>query len=263
MKKLLIISMLLLAITCAFAERKALVIANWNYANATLKSPSADADSMQKALVDFGFNVKRFNNLNLAALSAVIDSFAVKVKSTDEVVVYYSGHGANTNSINYIAPANVNLADTKTYAKTLYNLGTLAGKVKGAKISILVVEASRVWAPVGSKSGVPKSFASMKAASANQTIIFSTEPGKAVQNSSLSYSLFTNALISKIYATEAGINQIFPSLAAEMDKSTNSLQHPWFSGPLKNDFHFINNDIKAMWKRLNPIKYEGGGSLSW
>lgn len=263
MKKLLIIGMLMLLITCAFAERKALVIANWNYANTVLKSPSADADSMQKALVDFGFNVKRFNNLNLASLGAVIDSFAVKVKSVDEVVVYYSGHGANLNSINYLAPANVNLSNAQTYAKTCYNLGTLASKVKAAKTSIIVVEASKMWAPTGSKSGVPKSFTTMKAASANQMIIFSAEPGKAVHSSSLSYSLFTSALISKINGTETGINQFMPVMIGEMDRSTNSLQKPWFSGQLKTDFFFLTSEIKSMWKRMDTMEIEGGGSLSW
>ena len=59
MKKYLITGLLLLVIVFAFAERKALVIANWNYPNAVLKSPKADADSITAALEGVNFNITR------------------------------------------------------------------------------------------------------------------------------------------------------------------------------------------------------------
>lgn len=262
MKKLLIISILLMLLSYAFAERKALVIANSSYEKMLLKSPVADADDMQTALQYMGFSVKRFNNLSLPAMNAAIDSFAVHLKAVDEVVFYYSGHGMSMNKINYLVPAGANLSVVPTRS-IYYNVSTIAQKLKVAKTSMLILEASRPWAPVGSKSVAPQSFVSMASASPNQVIMSAAQPGKGIQNGLLDKSLFTQALLAQITDSDLGLNVLFAKAATQMSTSTKGVQKAWISGSLSEDFFFISNEIKRGWGGINPMQIEGGGSISW
>jgi len=263
MKKILILGLLLLIITAAFAERKALVMANWTYPNANLSSPKADADTVSATLTSLGFSVTRFNNLSITDFKTAIDTFAVKTKATDEVVVYYSGHGIKYNNNNYMVPSGTDLGKPQLYNKTSYNIGSMADKLKHAKTSILIIEASRSWAPTGIKSPVPLSFAPLSNSNPNQLVILSAEPGQVVQNSNLPLSLFSSALVRYMATSETGINAFFPALSSEIMKNTNNLQKPFKTGTLQNDFKFNTNTLKGMWKGMNPMEIEGGGSISW
>lgn len=263
MKKFTLICVLLVLIGSVFAERKALVIANSIYDGVVLSSSIANADSMQAVLTKLEFDVQRFKNLKLAALSAAIDSFAVNITATDEIVFYYSGHGTNADNVNYLVPAGVNLSSSKEFSKTAYSVTQLSQKLKKAKSSIIILEASKTWGVSGSKA-VPKPFIAMAAASPNQVIVTSTQPGKTVQNSGLSYDIFTQCLIGQIGSSEEGFNSLFPVVVGAVQAQTGKLQKPWISGSLKTDFHFVTHEMYIRWNRtFLKENIDGGGSLSW
>ena len=264
MKKAIIICLMLLLIATAFAERKALVMANWLYPNANLTSPKADADTVGAILSSLGFSVTRFNNLSIADFKTAIDTFAVKTKATDEVVVYYSGHGVKYNNNSYMVPSGTDIGKTQIFNKTSYNIASMADKLRQAKTSLIILEASRPWAPTGSKTPVNLSFSAITTSNPNQLIIMSAEPGKTIQDSTLSPSLFTSVLVRYMAESEDGINAFFPELSNVVLQNSNNLQKPWKSGTLKTDFKFNPNQIKGMWKNYSPMKeIEGGGSISW
>jgi uncharacterized caspase-like protein len=263
MKKYLITGLLLLVIVFAFAERKALVIANWNYPNAVLKSPKADADSIAAALEGVNFNITRLNNANLNSMKSAIDTLAAHLSSEDEVVFYFSGHGTNYKNVNYLVPAGVNLASQLTIDNNCYSLSALSNKLKNAKTSIIIVEASKIWGIPDGKATNPKTFVSMKSATPKQVIIFSSQPGKIVQNSNLTKSVFSMAMAKYIATSEVGLNEFFPVLSNEIMQKTGNAQKPWISGTLSNDFIFNTNLQKGMWKSPSPRPKIGGGSLSW
>ena len=263
MKKYLITGLLLLVIVFAFAERKALVIANWNYPNAVLKSPKTDADSIAAALEGVNFNITRVNNASFLSMKSAIDTLTSHLSSEDEVVFYFSGHGTNYKNINYLVPAGVNLASQLTIDNACYSLSAISNKLKNAKTSIVIVEASRIWGNPESKASNPKTFVSMKSASPNQVIIFSCQPGKTVQNSALTKSVFSMAMARYIATAEVGLNEFFPALSNEIMQKTGNIQKPWISGTLKNDFIFNTNLQKGIWKTPSTRPKIGGGSLSW
>ncbi|MDD2228184.1 MAG: caspase family protein [Candidatus Cloacimonetes bacterium] len=263
MKKLIIICILLVLVGSAFAERKALVIANSRYDGMVLTNAIADADSMQAVLQKLEFSVERYNNMKLGIMTAAIDSFAVRITANDEVVFYFSGHGTNANNVNYIVPYGANLSSKQEFSKTAYSVSSLAQRLKKAKSSIIVLEASKAWGVSGTKA-VPKPFVEMAAAASNQVIVTSAQPEKIVQNSSLSYSKFTQCLTEQIGTSEEGFNTLFPLIVSAVQSQTAKLQKPWISGALKRDFHFVTHEMYIRWHRtFNKEDIDGGGSLSW
>ncbi len=263
MKRLIIICMMLAVIGGVFAERKALVIANSAYGSVNINSAIADADSMEAALTALEFTVLRRNNLRLTAITAAVDSFAQRISSTDEVVVYYSGHGTNAGGVNYIVPSGVNLGISQVFAKTAYSLNTLTQKLKLAKRSLIILEASRSWGLTGSKA-VPKPFVGMIPVSAKQVIISAAQPSKVVSLNQGTQSTFTKSLIERITTSEEGFNSVFPLVASDVMARTGKLQQPWASGTFDGDFYFFTSEMKVRWKgNYFEEGVDGGGSLSW
>ena len=262
MKKLVILVILLSLVAAVFAERKALVIANAAYDKVTLQSPIADADSMEAALHKLHFVVQRFNNLKLSGMQAAVDTFAVKIKSTDEVIFYYSGQGISAEQVNYLVPSGCNLSTTQVFSQTAYSLNTLAQKLRTAKTSIIILEASRTWANVGEKAAA-KPFTSINSASPKQVIITSAQPASVIQNSNLARSVFTDAFIRLSSKSEENFNLLFPKIVAEVKAKTNNAQITWISGTLASEFKCVNEEVKLYWHRMQMRGIEGGGSISW
>lgn len=254
-------SLLLIMLGSLFADRKALVIGISQYDGTTLSTALSDADSMAAALSDLGFSIWKHKNLNLQTFKAAVDSFAVKIQPTDEVVVYYSGHGTNQNGINYLAPAGLNLSKVQTYANTAYSLNTLAQKVKGAISSLIILEASRPWSS-GGKSSI-KSLVTVTPAVGNQAILSAAQPGKGVVSSPGKVSLFTRVLIRQISTSPEGINALFPKVTAEVKSISKQAQQPWMSNLINTNFYFQQTQEKGIWRGMNPMEIEGGGSLNW
>ncbi|MDD4310326.1 MAG: caspase family protein [Candidatus Cloacimonetes bacterium] len=262
MKKLLIISIMIGLCIAAFADRKALVIANYSYDKVTLSSPKADADSMALALKKLNFKVKRLDNCKLAVINAYVDSLAQKILPEDEIIFYYSGHGVSTPTTNYLVPAFTNLGAEQDLSKTAYSVSTLAQKLRTAKTSIIILEASRNWQPTGAKA-IAKPFISQSSVSGKQVIISSASPNAVVQNSALSRSVFTDAFIRLSRNSEDNFNVLFPKVVAEVKSKTANNQVPWISGTLSSEFKFVTGEVKLYWRNMRLRGIEGGGSISW
>lgn len=262
MRKLFILSLILMIMGGLYAERKALVIANSIYDKVSLNNSIADADSVQSALSRMSFSVTRFNNLSLSGMIAAVDSFATKLSVSDEAVVYYSGHGTNFGGVNYIVPSGVNLGITQVYSKTSYSLSTLSQKIKHAKNSIIVLEASKAWGASANKA-ITKPFVSMNAASNKQVIFSAAAPNKGVQNMQLPYSAFTKVFLDRITSSSEGINALFPQISRDVQTLSNGAQIPWVSGSMEGDYSFLSEAMMLQWRRQPQKILQGGGSLSW
>lgn len=263
MKKWLVITLLMLTVLSLFAERKAIVIANSNYSKVMLNSPVNDATDMEAALRGVGFNVLRYNNLKLPAMTNAINSFASGLTDQDEVVVYFAGHGTSYEGANYLVPAGVNLSNSQVYRKTAYSVATLAQKVSVAKTSLIVIEASKQWAPDNARA-IAKPFVTMTSANpAKQAIIFAARPETVVLNSYAGKSLFTTTFISNITESDQDINQTMNKIITEVATTTRGMQIPWMSNAVGTEFIFNPANSRWRFKAFNLKDIEGGGSISW
>jgi hypothetical protein len=256
MKRYFLFALILLISIGAFAERKALIIGNYNYPGQQLAAPANDILDMENALGQWGFTVLKEQNLDLNAMTATIDYFVSSLNSTDEAFFYYSGHGTHENGINYLVPAGVNMNDRQVYAGTAYSVRRLAELMARAKSTVIFLEASR---SVGSN---PKYFQFTRDCQPNQAIVMSARPYSAVAESNPQRSAFTQAFIQKFNQSEDPFNETMPVLLREFRASGNTRQIPWYSGPINSELYFNLNSTR--WRfRMNLHDIEGGGSLSW
>jgi len=138
--------MLAVGIGTAHARRLALVIGNDNYAQVSrLDKAGNDAESMAKELEGAGFEVSLKRDLGYRKMVVAFEEFYDKVKGGDEVVVFYAGHGVQTERGAYLLPTDVEGETQSQIEKISYSVNNLLeelDRVK-ARFSLIVVDACR------------------------------------------------------------------------------------------------------------------------
>ncbi len=129
------------------AERRvALIIGNNEYRYVTgLNNAVADARAMKRALEERGFQVVYRENATRRGMYDAFEEFLGKL-STDAVgMVYFSGHGVQINSANFLIPTDLQAEKESDVAHDGINLGDLLERMAQVqpRFSLMVIDACR------------------------------------------------------------------------------------------------------------------------
>jgi uncharacterized caspase-like protein len=125
------------------AARKALVIGNGDYGQNSLRNAVNDARDFAAVLKAVGFEVVLKTDLDKKAFDQTVDSFFSAIKPIDEVVFYYSGHGAQFEGMNYLLPARSEIKDERDLKWDAMNANRISEYLQTASISIIILDACR------------------------------------------------------------------------------------------------------------------------
>ena len=127
-------------------RRVALVIGNNAYQHVTpLKNSVADAVAFKRELEARGFAVVYRENAGRRAMNDAVEEFLGKL-STDAVsVIFYSGHGVQINSANFMVPTDLQAEKEADVANDGIDLGRVLDRVAQtqAKFTLAVIDACR------------------------------------------------------------------------------------------------------------------------
>lgn len=145
MKRLLILLLVLLLPSGAWAAKVALVIGNSTYAAvAALDNPRNDARDVAAALAKQGFEVVRGDDLTRAQMRDLLRSFREKADAAEVALVYYAGHGIEISGRNYLVPVDARLEDERDAELEMVELDLVLGQISGAKaLKMVVLDACR------------------------------------------------------------------------------------------------------------------------
>jgi tetratricopeptide (TPR) repeat protein len=229
----------------AASNRIALVIGQGTYASLSqLANPVNDARRMAGILKKHGFDVMSCDgetpgcyNQSRADLLSALDRFKVAALGVDLAVVFYAGHGMETDRGNVLAPvdATVDCQNWQVSKGVLIEQFVLAAST--ARHKVIILDACRDN-PMGQicpplpKGKAPLSFADIKVPAARDFLLLtSTKPGQQAQDGPPgSRSPFASALF-KAMEQQPGIyfDQVFNHVAKatiEATKSTGFTQLP-------------------------------------
>lgn len=180
-------------------KRIALCIGNDDYKILPkLNCAVADATAIEKALKELGFDTELKTNLNREELAYTIFSFEEKIENYDVILIYYAGHGFQTNGDNILAPIDLNIQDhSKIVGYNSFLLSDLMEILNRFpnQIKIVILDACREI--IGTR-GTVKDFAPILAPQSS-IIAFSTLPGQPSQeNISIGHGKYTDALLKYI-----------------------------------------------------------------
>ena len=218
------------------SPRMALVIGNKDYAQAPLKNPIHDASDIRDALLSVGFEVIYRENADVTALTTAVREFRARIQEGGVAMVYYSGHGAQADGINYLIPVGADIQSSGELKARAYDADIILSEMAEARsdVNILILDACRNN-PFLSHRGNSGGLATMTA-SKGTIIAFATAPGAiADDNARGGNGLYTHFL--KKFMTQKGlkIEDVFKKVREEVLKS-NPRQIPWESSSLVGDF---------------------------
>jgi uncharacterized caspase-like protein len=229
----------------ASAPRLALVIGNANYTKlGKLGNPARDARLMAEKLQQFGFDVTEVADRDLKGMTSDVEDFAGKIKARgpDTVsVLYYAGHGLESDSTNYLVPVSADIKKRSDVATQLLSVKRVADRLSAAgnQLNILIIDACRDnpfppsvattatlgLVPMGAVYGV--------------FIASSTGSGKIALDGEDGHSPYTGALAEALTTPGEKLEDVFKSVRRQVRLATGEQQIPWESTSLELDFYFV------------------------
>lgn len=244
MKKILLVLFALVTIGANAQNRFALVIGNGEYngkGNGTgyfsklSPIPEKDAEDVGNVLDALGYNVTIVKNAKRDAISQYLADLRTKARGADEVLVYYSGHGAWKNDEYYLVPSGV-----YTYSETLeadcYSYKLLEAMVANIQAPLRMIFIDACQNDISGKKGVVRARTERDFAQNTQAMglyrFFATGKGEFA-NLGNKHSIFTGAFLNHI-GENGGFDKVWKNICNEVLQK-NPAQTPYFVAPNAKD----------------------------
>jgi len=232
-----------------YANRKALIIGNNSYQKiAKLQTAIEDANLMSEVLASLGFQVNLSLDVTEKKLKADLRNFKNLVKSGDEVVIFYAGHGVQIDSTNYLLPIDVSGQNEEEVKDEAIALQRLLDDMteKKAKLTLAVIDACRdnpfktATRSIGTGGLAPTSPATGQmivfSAGNNQLALDSLGPNDKVKN-----GVFTRIFSKEVQQAGISIDRVVRTVRSQVVDLARSIGHnqvPAIYDQVVGDFYF-------------------------
>lgn len=214
-------------------RRVALVIGNGSYsALGNLKNASSDAAAMADKLKGFGYDVTPVKNADQATVLKALRTFREKAAGADLAVVFYAGHGIQSNGENYLLPVDINVQDEIDLPDSALSLHRLVSQLQagGARRSLIILDACRDNPLVkrfadaarggGRSTAVGRGLAVVEK-TPNETVVwFSAEAGQVASDGDGRNSPFTTSLLAALDRPGLSTDDVFRQVVKEVRGQT-------------------------------------------
>ena len=225
-------------------RRVALVIGNSTYRVSPLDNPANDATDITNALNKVGFRTTLIRNATLGQMRDATRKFAEQLQSADVALIYFAGHGIESNRKNYMIPVNADLKFEYELTDQAYDAGSWLEMLETIKssnserVNIVILDACRNNNLIGSRS-LGSGLGRMDAPTGT-FLSYSTAPGKVAADGAKGQrnSPFTRHLLNVIQQPGLQIEEAFKEVRRNVSRDTNGAQVPWESTSLVGKFYF-------------------------
>jgi len=228
----------------ATERRVALVIGNSAYKVSPLDNPTNDATDITNALNKVGFKTTLISNATLGQMREATRKFADQIRSADVALIYFAGHGIESNRKNYMIPVNADLKFEYELADQAYDssnwlemLETIRSS-NAERVNIVILDACRNNNLIGARS-LGRGLGRMDAPTGT-FLAYSTAPGKVAADGAKGQrnSPYTRHLLSVMQKPGLPIEETFKEVRRNVSRETNGAQVPWESTSLIGGFYF-------------------------
>ncbi|RFC69067.1 MULTISPECIES: caspase family protein [Mesorhizobium] len=227
-------------------KRLAFIMGSSNYAELpSLPNARRDAAAIASRLADMGFDeVEIAEDIDGANLKSLPGYVAERAKEADIVVVFYAGHGVETEGVNYLVPVDATLETDKELQTKALALRELTDAASNARHGALVIvdacrddpfiEAKAVAASRsaagGHREAMPERLHMGLAVSPtpleNNVVLHSTQPGKTAADGSGLDSPFVVALLQTLSTPGLTLDEVVQETSTRVSELTNGEQVP-------------------------------------
>jgi hypothetical protein len=219
-------------------HRVALVIGNGSYLSVgRLRNPANDAASVAAMLRHVGFEVIEQEDASRRAMIQATRTFAEKLSPGGIGLLFYAGHGIQSQGANYLVPVDASLAVEDDLKYETLDLQDILNKLDDARVrlSIVILDACRDNPFRVFRSAT--SGLAMINPPAGTVIAYATAPGKVAQDGSGDHSVFTAELL-KAMGKPDKLLDVFEHVTDAVERQTGNVQTPWINSSFRGDFYF-------------------------
>ncbi|SFL19365.1 Caspase domain-containing protein [Shimia haliotis] len=202
----------------------ALVIGNGEYAHvADLKNATRDAQAVALSLQRAGYQTTLIANADRAEMLTALAKLRIAAGEASQIVVYFSGHGAQQNGHGYLLGRDVppHGVDLARYAVSLQVVMRAISDKPRQKIVFLDACRTPVSGSMAPLSGPALHFP------AGTFVAFAAQPGAPAFDGVGSLSPFADALVSEIAGPTQTLGAAMRSIRRRVVASTGGQQVPW------------------------------------
>jgi outer membrane protein OmpA-like peptidoglycan-associated protein len=252
--RLAAVAVFVMAGLAAYAEpRIALVIGNHGYKPGSLPPlPNAvnDGKLMDETLRGLGFTVIRVDDATRDEMTKAIREFGVKLKDAGPDAVglfYYSGHGVQSNGINYMVPVNAEVQTIEDVEAEAPRMGLVLRQMElaGNATNFIILDACRNNSLPSQSRDATRGLGVEPRNASNVFIAYSTAPGATAADGAGVNSPFTESLARLMKSEAVPAVNLFVRVSAAVRTATANRQQPWTENGLTGDT-FCFSDCKAV-----------------
>ncbi|MEO1329944.1 MAG: caspase family protein, partial [Pseudomonadota bacterium] len=222
-------------------ERVALVIGNGAYAHAgDLRNPPNDARLMARTLEALGFAVERVFDADRSTLYRALATFSAKAPEAEVALVFYAGHGIETEGRNYLIPVDAKLEtveSTRFEAAPLEDVSAAAAVAR--TLSLVILDAcrdspfARRFRSLRGLRSTARGLRSIEPAGRNALVAYAAKHGTAaLDGEGQANSPFTTALADALRAPPKDVRLLFGGVRDAVLAATGGAQEPFLYGSL-------------------------------
>ena len=245
-KPMFFICLTLLGCWAACAEatqpRAALIIGNAAYKGIPLTNPVNDARDMADALKRLGFAVTLLTEADRRSMVEAIQAFGDTLTDGSAALVYFSGHGLQSQGSNYLIPLGANIkkeADIEFETVDANRILAHLQEANGKGVNILILDACRDNPFKGFMKSAKSGLAQMDAPTGS-LIVYATAPNTAaLDDPNGKNSIYTRRLLDALRETPTlNVLEMLIRVRKQVMKDTSDRQVPWEAGSLTDLFYF-------------------------
>lgn len=229
----------------ALARHVALVIGNANYQHeGALRNPINDARLLSQTLKqDLQFDeVKLVENADFRTLNRAVEQFSAMSKGADTAVIYFSGHGQQTeDKQNYLLAVDAKIEYAADLQSSALSSDRLLTATEGARTRLVILDAcrDRPASAYKTRSGTKGLSRARDPSSTGLLVAYATEDGKVALDGTGRNSPYAEALASALKKRDQPILAMLDTVADQVERSTQYQQVPTRSGNLRTDVYLV------------------------
>lgn len=219
--------------------RLAIVVGNSTYQNdryEDLSNAANDARKLAESLRRLNFEVITGIDVTAKDFAKIMADVEAQIENYDSVVLFYAGHGMQSNGLNYLLPVDTPIPESieaiTTHAIKLNNvINRLSNRERQ---TFVFLDACRNN-PLG--EGANNGLAQIEVGE-NTFIAFATQPGNVTVDGTGDHSPFTTALLDNIEIPGLSISDMMIRVRNKTEALTVGRQVPWDQSNLREQFYF-------------------------
>lgn len=224
----------------ASASCLALVIGNGSYQEAPLPTPLNDAQDIATVLSALGFEIILKTDAERSTMMTAVQEFRQRLQNGDTGVFYFSGHGLQSNNLNYLLPVHAHItsdADVEGEAVNAHRILTQMAQANAQGVTMMILEACRDTPYTNSLTRSRVGLTEMESP-AGSFIAYATAPGRVVSDDGGEWnSLYTKHVLSVLKSMPyQPMTDLFMTIRSSVLEETGRQQIPWASGSLPQRF---------------------------